>query len=48
VGGSARTWSTTLAENLAAGGALELRVVMTKFDVPAVTIGYQVVLEFSG
>jgi hypothetical protein len=44
VGGSARTWETRLPANVVASSAIRLRLVMTKFGPPAVTIGYSVSL----
>lgn len=45
MGGSAREWSTVLPSGLVAGGTFELRLVMTKFDAPAVSIAYEVRVE---
>jgi len=44
VGGSAREWQGRLPSDLAQG-TLTLRVVMTKFNPPAVTITYEVRLQ---
>jgi hypothetical protein len=40
VGGSAFEWSTAIDADVPAGAALTLRLVMTKFDSPAVEIGF--------
>ena len=45
MGGSARTWTTVLPDNLAPGTEIELRLVMTKFGPPAVDIDYEIRLE---
>ncbi|HKA09995.1 MAG TPA: hypothetical protein VKI99_05945 [Candidatus Dormibacteraeota bacterium] len=44
MGGSAREWKGRLPSDLAPG-ALTLRLVMTKFNSPAVTIAYEVRLQ---
>lgn len=44
MGGSAREWKVRLASDLAQG-TLTLRLVMTKFNRPAVTITYEVRLQ---
>lgn len=45
MGGSAREWSTVLPSDLVPGTALELHLVMTKFDRPGVLIAYEVRVE---
>jgi len=45
VGGSARTWRTTLKDDIDPGSEIELRLVMTKFGAPAVDIAYEIRVE---
>lgn len=45
MGGSARTWTGTLPADLAAGGTIQLRLVMTKFGSPAVQIAYAISVQ---
>lgn len=47
MGGSARVWQGVLSENLIPGSELELALVLTKFEVPDVVIGYEVAVEAS-
>ncbi len=45
MGGSAREWGAVLPADLEAGGAVGLRLVMTKFEGDAARIAYEVRLE---
>jgi hypothetical protein len=42
IGGSGQDWSLVLPTSLAAGSDLELRIVMTKWQAPAVRIAYEI------
>lgn len=45
IGGFPERWEGSLPTDLLNGGSLELRVVMTKWQLPAVRIGYRILLE---
>ncbi|MDX1502667.1 MAG: hypothetical protein R3325_09915 [Thermoanaerobaculia bacterium] len=42
MGGSAREWTTVLDENIVPGSRYVLELAMTKWQDPAVVIGYEV------
>lgn len=44
IGGAPRQWERTLAGDLVGDGGLRLRLVMTKWQAPAVEIGYEILL----
>ena len=44
MGGSARDWTTDLDEAHVPGGGFSIRLVMTKHDLPAVQIAWQILL----
>ena len=45
MGGSAQEWSIQPDASLAGASEYELNLVMTKFDGPGVTIGYEILVE---
>ena len=45
MGGTPRTWSLTLPDDLAPDAEAGLRLVLTKFGAPAVAVGWELRVE---
>ena len=45
MGGSAREWTVILADDLVPGSEVEIRLVLTKFGGPNVSLTYELALR---